>query len=148
MGKTIPNIAFLEAGLGFNPLKLEDLQSQGMDVTKSLGLILSDIEINSIENKEPDINAQGMLLFPVSDYKKLIGFIQDTIQKVKPEFEVTQEHDRTIINPGTGKEWILLAPIKSYLTVTVTKSENGSSSLLDAVLSGDSTLSEIIFLSM
>ena len=142
MGKTIPNIAFLEAGLGFNPLKLEDLTTQGIDVNSSLGLILSDIEINSIENKEPDINAQGMFLLPVSDYEKLIGFIQDTIKKINPEFDVVQENDRTVINPGTGKDSILLASVKNYLAVTVTKSENRSSSLLDAVLSGDSTLSE------
>jgi len=142
MGKTISNMAFLEAGLGFNPLILEDLTTQGIDVNGSLGLILSDIEINSIENKEPDINAQGMLLLPVSDYEKLIGFIQDTIKKINPEFDVVQENDRTVINPGTGKESILIASVKNYLAVTVTKTENGSSSLLDAVLSGDSTLSD------
>ena len=142
MGKTLPNMAFIEAGLGFNPLILEDLQAQGIDVNSSIGMILSDIDINSIENKEPDINAQGMLLFPVSDYEKFIGFIQDTIQKIKPDYEVFQENDRTIINQGNGKESILLAPIKNYMAVTVTKSENGSSSILDSVLSGDSTLSE------
>ena len=142
MGKTIPNIAFLEAGLGINPLILEDLKAQGIDVDSELGLILYELEINSINNKEPDINAQGMLLFPVSDYEKFIGFIQDTIQKINPELELVQENDRTLIKPGTDKESILLAPIKNYLAVTVTKSENGSSSLLDTVLSGDSTFSE------
>ena len=51
MGKPIPNIAFLESGLGFNPLKLEDLQAQGIDINRSLALFLYDIEINSINNK-------------------------------------------------------------------------------------------------
>lgn len=142
MRKPIPNIAFLESGLGFNPLKLEDLQAQGIDINRSLALFLYDIEINSINNKEPDINTQGMLLFPVSDHEKFIGFLKDTIQKIKPEFNVIQEDDRMIIDPGTGKESIILAPIKSYMAVTTTKPENKSSSLLDAVLSGDSTLSE------
>jgi len=142
LGKTIPNISFIEAGLGFNPLKLEDLQAQGINVNKSLGFIVSDIEIKSIENKKPDLNAQVLLLIPVTDYNKLNGFIKETIQKIKPEFKIAQIEDKTVIHPDTGKESILLTQKNNYMIATVDPSGKDSTPLLDNILSGDSSLSE------
>lgn len=142
MGKTIPNISFLEAGLGFNPLKLEDLQEQGIDVNQSLGLILSDIEIKSIENKEPDFNAQVMFFLPVSDYAKFNGFMKETIQKIKPEFKITQMDDKTVIHRDTGKESILFTQKNNYMVATINPAGHDSNSLLNKILSGKSSLSE------
>ncbi len=142
MGKTIPNISFLETGLGFNPLKLNDLQAQGIDVNKSLGLILSDISIHSVENKEPDFKAQVMLLLPVSDYEKFNGMMQETIQKLKPEFTIAQMDEITVIHPDKGKKSILFTQKNNYMIATVDPLGNDSTSLLNAIISDKSTLSE------
>lgn len=142
LGKTIPNISFLETGLGFNPLKLEDLQTKGIDVNKSLGFIVSDIEIKSIENKEPDFNAQVMFFLPVTDYNKFNGFIKETLQKIKPEFTVAQIDDKTVVHPDTGKESILFTRKNNYMIATVDPLGTDSTSLLNAIFSGKSALSE------
>ncbi|MBN2244205.1 MAG: DUF3352 domain-containing protein [Candidatus Aminicenantes bacterium] len=142
LGKTIPNISFLETGLGFNPLKLEDLQTKGIDVNKSLGFIVSDIEIKSIENKEPDFNAQVMFFLPVTDYNKFNGFIKETFQKIKPEFTVAQIDDRTVVHPDTGKESILFTQKNNYMIATVDSLGTDSTPLLNAILSDKSDLSE------
>ncbi|MBN1272350.1 MAG: DUF4836 family protein [Candidatus Aminicenantes bacterium] len=142
LGKTIPNISSFEAEFGFNPLKLEDLKAQGIDINRSLGFILSDIDIDLTEKKNPDLKAQGMLFFPVSDYEKCMEFIKETIQKFKPEFEIDQRENRTVIYPDKGEKSIIFARKNNYMIVTADFTGNDSNSLLDAVMSGGPVLSE------
>ncbi|HEO64378.1 MAG TPA: DUF3352 domain-containing protein, partial [Spirochaetes bacterium] len=123
--------------LGFNPYDIKDLQSQGLDITKEIGVLLSELEFK--ENDEPVFTV--LFFIPVTDGKKLITTIKGLLKKNAPGVKVTNDGGVTIFDGGGQNKQLYIAEKDSYLFFAFSSKGNGKS-LIQSVLSGKSSLTE------
>ena len=139
-GKPVKEVSFIESQLGFNPLKIEDLKSKGLDVEREFGIGLSDTEFKSTFGKKPPINTRGLMMIPVTSAETFLGFITDTIKKMSPETQILTIDGRTVIKPQDEETSIIFMEKNGYLIVTMDDRGGDTNPLLDAVMENKSSL--------
>lgn len=107
LGQPLEDIDEAEEELGFNPLKLAELKSRGLNVEKPFGLLIDSLELSK-EAEEPSFNAA--LFLPVTDAGKAMEAVKAMISKESPELEWTRDGDLTIFKgAGEGSTGYLLS---------------------------------------
>ncbi len=136
-GESIPWADDAKTILGFNPYNIKDLQDQGLDITKEIGVLLSELEFK--ENDEPAVTI--LFFIPVTDGKKLLTTIKDLLGKKAPGVKIADDAGITVIDGGGKNKQLYIAEKDSYLFFALSSKGNGKS-LIQSVLSGKSSLTE------
>ncbi|MCP4350214.1 MAG: DUF3352 domain-containing protein [Desulfobacterales bacterium] len=91
-GEPVKEIEDIKAELGFNPLVLSDLKSNGFDTGKDIGFMFNDFKF---ENEKPDFNF--LVFIPVTDGKKVVDKIKTWVKKENSEAKFTLDGNITVI---------------------------------------------------
>ncbi|MBF0258600.1 MAG: hypothetical protein HQK62_07150 [Desulfamplus sp.] len=89
-GNPIEDIEQIKEDLGFNPFDLKELQSNGFDITKPLGVAVSDFKIMNGDDT-PHMNI--MILLPIKDEKKAVAKIKEFVENENPDAKFAKNGD-------------------------------------------------------
>ncbi len=101
-GFEIKEVEKAKEDLGFNPLSIEELKSQGVDVAGEIGVALTSLEMN-LDPEQPPA-ADFFFFIPVTDGGKVIERIKEITRKNSPESEIVENEGVTSISSQKEKD--------------------------------------------
>ncbi len=132
-GEPVKEIEDIKAELGFNPLAVSDLKSNGFDTGKEFGFMINDF---NYKNEKPDFNI--MLFIPVTDGQKVVDKIKSWAKKDNPEVKFSQDGKITTIEEKNDKFYMFTKA--NYLFFGGNTKTKDAKAFAESVASGKTSL--------
>lgn len=112
LGTKLPDMAQVQATLGFNPLKRADLERTGINMNGEFALVIPSFKILP-DQETPKLSL--LLCLPVSDSTKTIAAIKRSLQKNAPQMKVEEQGALVYVTGNKPSQVAVLAKREGYL---------------------------------
>lgn len=131
----LPYIAETTGKIGFNPSKIDDVKSQGIDVTKEFGVAITDI---AISESSAASNMTFIVYIPVTDGQKAIDTLKASIQKESPTVKISQDGSLTVFQEEGKSATGYAAVAQNYLLMALNPNGDAKPAIESAIKGGAS----------
>ncbi len=104
--------------IGFNPMKLDELNGFGIDQSREFGVVLNEFAIEDDTFKDPPV-FNVTFFIPVIDGSAVIEKVINIIKKKKPEFKYEEKDGYYNFPTKETEPKVVLKEYKGYVFVTI-----------------------------
>ncbi|MDM8515755.1 hypothetical protein QUF76_06115 [Desulfobacterales bacterium HSG16] len=139
-GNPVPDLAQMQKEMGFNPLSIDELKANGLDTSREVSLLITDLIIPDQGKTDPSFNA--VLFFPVSNGKKMVETVKQILTKDNSAIKFSQDGKMSIFTEtqSAGKNFVGYMAEKDKYLMIGTNPAGDAKSLMGKLLSSQGKL--------